>query len=561
MEEKRRSRFFPVLVFILSLAVSLFWVALRVNYSGISKFLGADTNPSFLVMNLPLMVCAVSWLGTGLSLLGVAVGKKHRLPTLAGLVIGAVMLIGALVVVQFGAKDYLRFILVHYYRSLAAAALLGLFALALFRPVKGWKLLKCLLMAALILGAVAAGYKLRPCDFTYGAVVYAVEDDYQIVFSTSDNSVGWVEIGGKAYSDTYAGSLRSADRVHKVTVPQSVLDAAGGYTVCAQQMIYRGPFGGYKGPVISRAYGFTPVNSSDGVDYYALSDVHEAVAAACNTAREEVDFIVLLGDLISMVETEADAQLANELAHGITKGEIPVIYARGNHEIKGEYAEVLYKYVGSKNQNFYYWYTLGADVFGVVLDIGEDHGDDWWEYYGTARFYDYRQEQSEMLRELIADGFYQDCEYRMALCHIPIPYVDKNRYFEEHRLEWTELLNEMEMDISLSGHKHVLWHLLPGVEEPGAQLEYAFDYYGDSGKLDGGYLTDFRFPTFLAGRRALQQAGGTHGYDEYTCLKVEVTPWSEQTAYYVNSEGETLEICYPFTTIAGKRTSIRIGLN
>ena len=50
----------PGALFLFSLTAALFWVALRVNYAGISKFLGADTNPSFLVMNLPIMVCVAA---------------------------------------------------------------------------------------------------------------------------------------------------------------------------------------------------------------------------------------------------------------------------------------------------------------------------------------------------------------------------------------------------------------------------------------------------------------------------------------------------------------------
>ncbi len=557
----------PAFTLVLTVVTSLFWVALRVNYSGISKFLGADENQSFLIMNLPVMVCVLSWLGAAAALAGLLLWNRKKWPTVTALVIGLITFVGGLVVVYFGAKDYLRFIMVHFWESMAVTALLTLFALALFFPVskRSAPVLagKGLLLGVLVLLAVVLGYQLRPCGFSYGAVVYAVEDDYQIVFSTSDNSVAWVEIGGEAYYDTYAGSLRSADRVHKVTVPQQVLDAAGGYTTCAQQMIYRGPFGGYKGPQIRRDYSFRPVDSSDGLQYHAISDVHEAVAAAEKSVWNDSDFIVLLGDLISMVETERDAQLANELAHGITKGQIPVIYARGNHEIKGEYAEELYNYVGSKNQNFYYWYTLGADVFGVVLDMGEDHEDDWWEYYGTARFYAYRDEQSQMLRELIAGGFYQDYEYRMALCHIPLVYVDRHGYFEEHRLEWTELLNEMEMDISLSGHKHVLWYLVPGAEAPGGPLEFSEAFKGKPGVVDGGYLTDFRFPTFLVGRRSLEQAGKTQadGSTDYCCLYVRVTPWESQSASYVNSSGKFLEICYPFVSISGKRTQVESPLN
>ena len=561
MKEKIKRYWFPALSFLLTLVISLFWVALRVNHSGISKFLGADTNPSFLIMNLPVMVCVLSWIGCALALSGLICGKKW--PAVAGFVIGVVMTVAAIAVIIFGAKDYLRFILVHFYESLAITAGILIFAwIFLFSPkMKTW--VKAALIGIVVLAAVIIGYELRPCDFTYGAVVYAVEDDYQIVFSTSDSAICWVEIGGERYYDLYAGSMRSKDRVHKVTVPQKVLDAAGGYTTCAKQMIYRGPFGGYTGKTISRGYDFRPVDTSDGLCHVAISDVHEAVEAATAAATvsagelghisltdvQTTDFIVLLGDLVSMVETEKDAQLANELAHAITKGEIPVIYARGNHEIKGEYAEVLYKYVGSKNQEYAYTVTLGDDdVFAVVLDMGEDHEDDWWEYYGTAQFDLYRQAQTEMLQKILEDGAYENYRYRMMVCHIPVVYVDKNGYFEQFRNDWTALLNEMELDIGLSGHKHVLWPLIPGQVEPNTTLVYNDGFSGATNKVEGGYLINFNFPNFLAGRRSLEQAGGTqgNGNDQYVCLHTRVDLSKKQVSNYVNSKGESINGYYPF---------------
>ena len=150
-----------------------------------------------------------------------------------------------------------------------------------------------------------------------------------------------------------------------------------------------------------------------------------------------------------MVETEKDAQLANELAHQITRGQTPVVYARGNHEIKGEYAEDLHKYVGAKGEDFYYTATLGQEVFCVVLDLGEDHEDDWWEYYGTAQFDLYRQAQTEFLEEILKKGEYKDYRYRLALCHIPVQHVDNK--FEDFKVNWTRLLNIMDIDLCLSG--------------------------------------------------------------------------------------------------------------
>ena len=548
MKEKIRKNLLPVLALVLSVVSALFWVALRINHSGISKFLGADSNPSFLVMNLPLIVTVLAWVGVAFALPGLLLWSRRKWPAVTGLIIGAVMAVAAVFVIIFGAKDYLRFIAPHFWKSLAVTGALTLFALLLFFPLKS-KWLKAAILALSVLAAVVLGYGIRPWGFSYGAVVYAVEDSYQIVFSTKDQAAAWVRIGDECYYDLYAGSMRSNDLVHKVEVPQSVLDAAGGYTVYARQMIYRGPFGGYTGSTISQSYDFRPVDPSDGLNYFALSDVHESVAAAAKTASaEDTDFIVLIGDLISMVETEKDAQLTNDLAHRITGGRIPVIYARGNHEIKGKYAEDLYKYVGSRDQGYYYWVTLGEEVFAVVLDMGEDHEDDFWEYYGTAQFDLYRAEQTAFLRETLDSGIHESYPYRMAVCHIPIPYVDKNGYFEETRLAWTELLNELGTDISLSGHKHVFWTLIPDMYPSGETLIYSEAYSGKPDKVEGGYLADFDFPTFLVGRRSLEQSGGTlSDRSSYMCLHVDLDlETMEQTVYYVNSNGDTVPMVYPF---------------
>lgn len=51
MKEKVKKYALPAGGFALSLLFALFWVALRINHSGISKFLGADNNQSFLIMH------------------------------------------------------------------------------------------------------------------------------------------------------------------------------------------------------------------------------------------------------------------------------------------------------------------------------------------------------------------------------------------------------------------------------------------------------------------------------------------------------------------------------
>ena len=137
--------------------------------------------------------------------------------------------------------------------------------------------------------------------------------------------------------------------------------------------------------------------------------------------------------------------------------------------------------------------------------------------------------------------------------------MNKHGYFAQTKETWTKLLNEMGADISLSGHEHELWPLLPGQYVPGQTLTYAFDYIGDSGKVEGGYLTDFRFPSFLVGRRSLSQQGGTqkNGNSQYTCLRVEADlAGGIQNARYVNSEGQTLTVVDPFEGRIGRYETI-----
>ena len=134
---KFKGYLFPAFAFLLNLATALFWVALRINHSGISKFLGADTNPSFLIMNLPVMVTAASCLCVLLGWWGLRGWERRKWPAILSLVLGIVFAGAAGAVVYFGARDYLRFILPHFWKSLGVSGCILAFALVLYCPILG----------------------------------------------------------------------------------------------------------------------------------------------------------------------------------------------------------------------------------------------------------------------------------------------------------------------------------------------------------------------------------------------------------------------------------------
>ena len=555
MMNKIKKNLWNILLVFWAMAVALFWFSLRVIWSGISKVLyeamGREEPTAFL-LNLPLYISIFLW-----GLMAFAVLKQARRKK-GGAVVLTILLgvftVASAVVVIMGAVDYLYFILPKFFLSLLVGiCIAGFAALLLCKPVKSTAL-KCALIALVIVVAVFEGYGVTlGSRFTYEPVVYAVEDTYQIVFSTNHSATAWVEIGGEAYYDLFAGSMKSKDTVHKITVPQEKLDEAKAYSIHAEKIIYRGPFGGFKGKEISKDYTFRPVDTSDGLVYYTITDVHHARRGAVDAALsvENLDFIVILGDSVGMADYEKDIQFSNLLAHDVTGGQMPVVYARGNHEIKGAYAEELYKYVGSKNESFYYWFTL-SDVFGINLDLGEDHDDGWWEYYGTDRFDIYRQEQTSFLQELVKSKVYENYSYTLVTCHIPIQFVNDRKDHEDVKAEWTALLNQIQPDLAVYGHQHDLYPFLEGQEtmyDTKGQLIYNSQFAGEEGKTYGGYLTDYAFNGFIAGRRGTAQVDSISalnrkdhvGLAGYADLESKT-----QVCRFMNTAGEVVAVYNPF---------------
>ena len=366
-------------------------------------------------------------------------------------------------------------------------------------------------LAVLALGVVAAlvlTFDLGFLRFGEGPVVWAVGDEYQIVFTTTARSTASVEVAGTVYHDTYSGYDISETRVHKVTVPMAALDAARSYTIEARAMILRGPYWAIQGRRIARSCAFRPLDPADGIQYYSLSDTHEFVEPAVKAAAylgDRLDFLVVAGDTSSFLDRPADLDRILAIAYGATKGGKPVVYARGNHETKGRMSNLLHRYVGADGTKFYYTVRLGP-VWAVVLDLGEDHADDWPEFYGAARFDDYRREQAAFLDGVVADAGHEyaapGITHRIAICHIPITFQYAGDPGAERQKEWISRLDRMGLDLMLNGHRHQAMYIsldLPA----GAPLTQcpAFSGKNKPGKVDGSRL-EANFPAFIDSRRS-----------------------------------------------------------
>ena len=547
---------------VLTLFNLLMFFSMRCCWSGISKTLGYEDATNLTVkqfiLDLPIIILFVL-LAVAITniLLFKLMKKESKLWSIIMISVNFIFTIAVFVIIALGAIDYMYFIMPEFIKVCMITALIFFVIFMIFIYPKtnlvDNKIYKYSVFTAILLIAVLYVIKFSINFIEYKPVVYAVEDKYQIVFGTSAEALGWVEINGKKYADTNAGSEKSFTKVHKIEVPMAVLNEAQGYTIVSQKFFYRGPFGAIKDAKISESYSFKGVDSTDGIKYYALADVHMEIKGTAQAASysPDMEFLVLAGDVISLMNTHDDAFYTGKVAHEITKGEIPVVYARGNHEIKGDMSEEFYKYVGSKNQNFYYNFYFD-NVYGIVLDMGEDHDDDYWEYYDTAFFDDYRKEQSEFLDKEIEKGNYLNFDYKMVVCHIPIPYINTRGNHKEIKIELTEKLNQMDIDIMLSGHQHDLWVFEPNILNPLEKLNYnsTIKPYVDGKPVKHkGMVTDFNFPTFLISKRGSTQTDSaklTQNTQIGLTVNVDLKQTNTQTIVYNNSEGKIINMVNPF---------------
>ena len=207
--------------------------------------------------------------------------------------------------------------------------------------------------------------------------------------------------------------------------------------------------------------------------------------------------------------------------------------------------------MGSKNESFYYWFTL-SDVFGINLDLAEDHDDGWWEYYGTDRFDLYREEQTQFLRELAETKPYEDYSYTLVTCHIPIQFVNSRKDHESAKAQWTELLNEIQPDLAVYGHQHDLYPFLDGQEtlyNAKGKLVYNSQFKGEAGKTYGGYLTDYAFNGFIAGRRGTTQVDSISALNRKDHVGMAVyadLAMGTQVCRFINTAGEVVSVYNPF---------------
>ena len=286
----------------------------------------------------------------------------------------------------------------------------------------------------------------------YAPTVYVVGDKYEIIFRTKEKGAAWVLIDGVRYTDNFGGVVRSSSYTHKVYVDQEILDKAKKYTVVLALIPERPAYFPKTTEYFEKEFSFRPIPEGD-IHAYMLADTHskvdEPAEAALYFGKDKLDLLILGGDNGNTATDEDSVMTMAKIAAKVTGGEIPVVYMRGNHDTRGEFAEFLSEYVGTDNGKTYFPVKLGR-ASALVLDAGEDKLDSHEAYGDIADYTEFRRDQLEFIKNAKLDG-----EVKLVLCHVPFASFDTP--FNNVFAEWTEELNKKGIDLMLAGHTHALY--------------------------------------------------------------------------------------------------------
>ena len=314
-----------------------------------------------------------------------------------------------------------------------------------------------------------------PNAMKFTPAVCAVKNEYQILVPVNTSCVLWVRVGENTYFDDSNGILRSDTELHRVRVPASVLDAAGEYTVCLREVIERKPYFPVMGEEQRATFAFRPVKG-DPIRAYMIADAHgmfeEPVAAAKAFEKTygKIDLLILNGDILDHSGNAENFMLYYKIAEAVTGGEVPVVISRGNHDLRGKCAEQLASYMPNENGNSFYSFRVG-NLWGILLDCGEDKNDDHPEYGGTVACHAFRQRETEYLQQVIANAENEyaakGVEHRVVVSHVPFTQIDHDPFDIEQETygKWVRLLNEKtKPEVLLSGHVHRAYVTQPNGE-------------------------------------------------------------------------------------------------
>ena len=286
--------------------------------------------------------------------------------------------------------------------------------------------------------------------------VFVIDDCYEILLFFDKNGVAAVEVAGEIFYEENSGVLSTEKNYFKIRIPKDLLNENNIYKVIFNECINRKAYFSEMGEKEEGYFTFKPIKKDENINIYHVADVHhnfDLAKKTCSYFGNDLDLLVVNGD-IAEVETLTDYFKVASFIGDITKGMIPVIFSRGNHDTRGKLAERFTDIFPSNGKKTYYEFNIGP-ISGLVLDCGEDKLDNHPEYGGVNVFERFRKEETKFLQKLTP----KKEKIKFAVCHI-CPFQttlhpgDAFDNFRDIYEIWNTELSRLGMQFMLSAHMH-----------------------------------------------------------------------------------------------------------
>ncbi len=164
------------------------------------------------------------------------------------------------------------------------------------------------------------------------------------------------------------------------------------------------------------------------------------------------DFVIFNGDCLPEPRDRQHAiDMIHNLADPVNGAEKPIVFLRGNHEIRNFYSAGMHHLIGYYNEKAYGAFTWGATRF-VMLDCGEDKPDSVSVYGGLNDFTQLRLDQVDFLTQELKSKAFKKARHRVLISHIPV-YGDGDSYKPCLKL-WSPLLDKAPFNVAIGAHNH-----------------------------------------------------------------------------------------------------------
>lgn len=232
------------------------------------------------------------------------------------------------------------------------------------------------------------------------------------------------------------------------------------YRIVSQHITHYGAYSkSFGGTYKSGFYSFC-LPAGDNFTALVLNDLHQRKATfdilmnVVANKNIEYNYIILNGDCVDDPENLDNALSSlSYFNDGLNCSSIPMIYIRGNHEIRGAFSvdfNTLVHYPGG--EHCYSAFNIGSTRF-VILDSGEDKPDNHPVYYGFNDFDKFRADQALFLKNELASKEFKSAKNRVLIHHIPIygQSEDEKNVATDY---WSNILAKAPFAISVNGHTH-----------------------------------------------------------------------------------------------------------